>query len=253
MSGFLSRCKLCKALAVLGRSRVVPRWSFGRASQAHEHEEALLCDACEARLAASESYVASVGLHDDAPFTARDVLRPLPEISGGGFVLGDASVLDCDAIVRFGAAVIWRASVSQGFPDIHLGERCEDALGGYLLRDDARLPDRARMVIEVFATPRELRHDRIVALPSSESGGSFHVHRFALFGMAFHLACGAVVHPSFDALCFERTHRVLVSDATTLVPSLVHLVIPALGSAHTPGVLRPARGRIGLQPGPRVD
>jgi hypothetical protein len=250
MNAFLSRCKLCKTLAVLQRRHVVPRWSFGRAAQALDLEEALLCTSCERRLADDEVYVASVGLHDDAPFTACDLVRPLPDLSGGGFVIGDASMLEHTAIVRFGVAVLWRASVSQAYRDVHLGERYEDALGSYLLRDDARFPDHARLMVELFASPRDVRHDRLVLSPTSENAGAFHVHRFALYGFSFHLVSGALLPAGSDAVCFERTKRALLSDATSLVPSFTSL-LPSI--AHAPGTLRPPRGRVGLQRSPRVD
>jgi hypothetical protein len=187
-----------------------------------QYKEYMLCEPCEARFAGWEDYVARICLQEDDRFPALEAVVPIGPRSG------DASALDCAVIARFAASVIWRASASAQFPEVRLGPYASEIVE-YLKDDTARLPERSRLLVELFhmkGYPPEIRSvtDHAVVAPGSWRWRGHRDHRFAWFGMWFSLSVGGELPPYLNSMCIERSSRVVLGDGTRHLEAMRELL-----------------------------
>lgn len=229
-------CKLCLQPSALRRSHIIPQWAFDRVSRAHPTEgrqipvliqdgvavqtsnqntEYLLCESCEQRISRWERYVSMQARQLDGSFPASSSLTNLRQVVGSDgrlYTLGDASTLEKDAITRFAASVVWRASVSRRFTRVRLGDRYEEEFRRFLLDDSQALPSNARLIIEFLDLPVDGHQiDHTIAGPTSEKKGGQHIHSFIVSGIHFKLFVGGMMYTGLDHVCFARTGRVQLS------------------------------------------
>jgi|GEM_PF-6433006 len=173
----------------------------------------MLCRDCETRIGDCENYVSGIVLQEDGRFPALDAVKPVSTPAGfewqlgdtsaatttgaddtarnAGFEwqLGDASALDVQSIARFAASVIWRASRSETYCGVTLGDKYNAEFANFLL-GKAAFPASSRLLVELVNPEKPPRVDRIVVAPESTRDGGFHVHQFCMVGMWFRLIVG---------------------------------------------------------------
>lgn len=239
-------CRLCHTHTTLKWSHIVPRWTYRRVVQTggdpnpvtvdgdvavfggEQAAEYMLCGQCEQRLGRWETYVSGVALQSDDAFPALAAAKSRPTITVGDWQVADLSSLDTEAISRFAASVVWRASASQLFSGVSLGAHA-DSFAAYVLTDGAMLPSSARLLINLLDPPAAPRIDRVVVAPASSREGGYHVHHFAMFGMWFRLMVGNAIPRSFDEICLARSRRGVITsgaELTRLVATRAHAVTP---------------------------
>lgn len=233
-------CKLCGKTAVLEWSHIIPKWTYRRLvnqrpagapaspvrvegdvalASPNQDAEYMLCRQCEHIISKSESYVASVALQEDGTFPALSLVKVVPSAPDPEWQIGDASALDVDAITRFAASVVWRASASVMYSTLSLGDKYGAEFADYLLTPGSPFPGHARLIVE-FMNPQNLpRVDRMVVAPESTRDGGFHVYQFCMFGIWFRLLVGGLLPSTVSAVSFVDTKQVLLSDGRRLLAS----------------------------------
>jgi hypothetical protein len=151
----LGTCRLCLKESDLQDSHILPKWAYKRArdeaytnpnpvivsdgearQHCRQHREYMLCSACEQSFSKREAYVAKVTSQPDEQASL------LTLIGNVLFELGQTRLalpgqLDMDALVYFGASVVWRASLSREVTKYSLGDNYEERFRSYLNGEDA--------------------------------------------------------------------------------------------------------------------
>jgi hypothetical protein len=218
-------CRLCRAQGVsLKPSRVLPRWAFPSLPQV---EEALHCEACEARLAHNTDYVAHLAYSGERLGLLEHVV-PGP---GPRHDLRVASLrgFNATAMAQFAASVLWRAHVSER-PEcgrLYLSNAEAESLRDYL-RGMRPRPSRLclTMAALIESDEGEVPPWTTTSFPVTDTRGEGRWHMFAVAGLAFSmsagdaaagiggicLACGHDPHVVFTSWSRVR-HVVTLTDA----------------------------------------
>lgn len=262
MGNVIGICALCLETRRLMKSHIIPKWAFARArcipppstmgipdapvdqqylrinaggltKASAQLTERLLCEDCENRIALSETTVSVLVRQNDGSFPALSSCAPAASIPGL-YSLGN---LDADAILRFGAGVLWRASAAKRFPNVVFGERYHDPFREYLLGVSSTFPREAMMSLKLI-DPRRIELnvsteidpflDCLVTHPAMHRlDGRCRVYTFIVLGMHFALALGEV--PSeVVASCFALTKCVEVVDGSEFRSHLIRFGVSGL-------------------------
>ena len=216
----------------------------GTAHRGGKHlTEYMLCSDCEQRIGIWENYVGGAALQKDDTFPGLEATTPLIGSRNDATSIVDGSALNKDAVCRFAASVIWRASKSQKFHRVKLG-KYEDEIAAYLLNDAAPLPAFASLILTMFPIRGGLMTDHCVTAPYSWRRGTIHVHLFAMCGLSFRLAIGGVLPATFEHLCYWRTSIAILSDGKEITDGALALMAETNAPADAQ-TLKPYRGERG--------
>ena len=235
-SAEVAPCRLCSTQAPLQRSHIIPRWAYRRVValgneppvqigngvamlSGSQDVELLLCSACEQRFGIVENYISRIVVQEDGAFPALDATTLVPGRQDAELRVATAQSLDRDAIARFAAMVIWRASESSLYPNLSLGDVYAQRFADYLL-GRSPFPSQTRLVVELLM-PSEPRIDRAVIKPeSAREPAGYRLHQFVVFGLWFRLFVGGRSSEPLASISFVETGLVLLSDGERLRESM---------------------------------
>ena len=239
-------CHLCLAHGERRKSHILPAWAYrrivadlpaparplqinARATIETDRQlwEYLLCDACEERVCVWENYASKVLAQEDETFPWLAGSNEVVAREDLGFL--DATAFDTDALCRFAASVIWRASVSrEAVPKLSLGSY-EESFRLYLA-GQASFPPPAALVTYLQKPPKTglPPADRMMTLPVQKRNEGYHCHTVALCGAVFYLFVGARVPQVLSILCMARTGHVCAVPADRFVQDLGKLILTSL-------------------------
>jgi len=235
-------CLLCDANAPLINGHIIPAWSYRRASvdssdglvhlkgesaaiMSKQLREYMLCNQCEQVFSVWENYASSMAVQEDRTFPWLSGSPVLAAVGDDKYV--DSSNLDADALCRFAASVIWRASVSRrACPKLWLG-KYEGAFKAYLRRE-RDFPGAANLVTYLLTAPRTFLPpaDRIVLTPTQIRHDGYSRYFFVLCGVAFYMFVGPRQPPLYRRRCFARRKHVFTMASDRLMDE-VHGFIKA--------------------------
>lgn len=230
------KCKLCKNVGLLKMSHIIPRWANRRVVKLDpkggpnpvvikdkialiapgQDAEYLLCEECEKLIAKTEKYVASLAIQDDGSFPALHLVQVYCN-EDPTFVFGKIPSIDIDAVLRFAASVIWRASVSTMYTKTKLG-LYEQLFADYLLGHKS-YPSSSRLLVELIRRTTSIPIDHTIISPESQRDGSFHIHKFGVLGMVFRLYVGNNIPTEIDTFSFSGNGVVMITDGRWLAES----------------------------------
>ena len=230
MTDAAEQCGLCRNVAELQESHLLPRAVFRLARQEQDENpnpivvtprgalatsrqisNRLLCGQCEDRFSrCGERFVLSQCLRNSG-FEIRDKLQSLsPACESGEVAVYDVTgdqEIRADQYLYFAASVFWRASARQwhhhGRPvnRISLGTTYEDQFREYLL-DEADFPDNGRVFVHVW---RSTGPGATSVLPCSERINGTLRHKFCIPGLLFVLFLGQNTRTDHDRLALNSS------------------------------------------------
>jgi hypothetical protein len=158
-----------------------------------------------------EDYVSKVSHDEGDEFPALAVARKhIVDGTVRRSLVADVSDLDVNAIVRFGASVLWRAGVcSEHFPDIALGPYIDDF--ARFLCGEAPFPRRTRLLLTLFHRPAVPELSKLMTPPGRGSFRGHPLYAFIFFGMSFEFLVGGTDQRAFDYACLARTGRAVIT------------------------------------------
>jgi len=181
----------------------------------------VFCASCEHLLNVNgEDWVLENYYRNGKGFSLRQKIQEKsPLIQDGNlkvYACRDIESIEYLKLVYFAASIFWRASLQTWNHDgkvksfITLGRKYEEQFRRYLM-GEAVFPDNAALIVWVSATPEPLLAANV---PIGGKQEDYHIYRFSIPGLRFHLALGNGIPGLFRRYCLHRSpeHIVLMAD-----------------------------------------
>lgn len=232
-----AQCALCRQMAILQRSHLLPRSLYKtvrglennphplhispeRWQQSSQQDTAtLLCVKCEQQFhRQGENWVLRHLLRNTGHFKLLDLVNTFSQSSTTDrrtvYLIDSNAPIRFDALAYFAASVIWKASVHQWQSyeqgqSICLGHTYQEQFRLYLL-GQAAFPDDAVLVLDV--TRPENRLKEVLCSPVTARGDRHYRHWFMTPGVIFEIAVGRLMPSAVRNLCALRNRLIFSSN-----------------------------------------